>query len=52
VAWLGWSRNINPLDFFLQGYIKSRVYHDGKPEARHHLGEAIDEAGAGVRNKL
>jgi hypothetical protein len=32
--------------------MKSRVDHGGKPEARHQLVEAIDEAAVGIRNKL
>lgn len=52
MVWLAWSQDINSLNFFLQCYIKSRMYHDGKPEARHQLGDAIDEASIDVRNEL
>jgi hypothetical protein len=44
VAWLVQTPNLNPLDFFLWGYMKSRVYHGGKPEARHQIVEAIESA--------
>jgi hypothetical protein len=30
----------------------SNVYHGGKPEARHQVVEAIDEATVGIRNEL
>jgi hypothetical protein len=51
VAWPARSPDLNPLDFFLWGCMKSRVYHGGKPEARYQL-EAIDEPAVGIRNEL
>jgi hypothetical protein len=39
------------IDFFLWGCMKSRVYHSGKPEARHQLVKAIDAA-VDIRNEL
>jgi hypothetical protein len=52
VAWLLQSPNLNPLDFFLWGCMKLRVYCSGKPKARHQLVEAIDEATVHIRNEL
>jgi hypothetical protein len=52
VAWHAWSPVLNALDFFLWGCMKSRVYHGGKPEARHQLVLAIHGAAFGVRNEL
>jgi hypothetical protein len=52
VAWPAQSPDLNPLDFFLWGCMKSRVYHGGKPEARHMLVEAIYKATIGNRNEL
>jgi hypothetical protein len=52
LAWPTWSPDLNPLDFFLWGCMKSRVYHGGKPEARHQLVEVINEAAVGIRNEL
>jgi hypothetical protein len=52
VAWPTWSPSLNPLDFFLWGCMKTRVYDGGKPEARHQLIKAIDEAAFGIRNEL
>jgi hypothetical protein len=43
---------LKPLDFFQWGCMKSNVYHDAKPEARHRLVQAMEEAGIGTRNKL
>jgi hypothetical protein len=37
VAWPARSPALNPLDFFLWDCMKSRVYHNGKPEGRHQL---------------
>jgi hypothetical protein len=46
------SLDLNPLDLFLWGCMKSRVYHGGKPEARHQTVQAIDEAAVGVQNEM
>jgi hypothetical protein len=35
---------------FVWAFMKWRMYHGGKPEARHQLVEAIDEATIGMRN--
>jgi hypothetical protein len=51
VAWPAVTR-LNPLDFFLWVRMKSRVYHGGKPEERHQLVEAINDAAIGIRNEL
>jgi hypothetical protein len=48
VAWPSWSPDINPLYFFLWGFLKLRVYHGDKQQVRHQLLEAIDEAAVGV----
>jgi hypothetical protein len=37
---------------YLCGYMKSRVYHGGEPEARQQLAETIDEAAVGIRKEL
>jgi len=37
VAWPGRSPALNPLDLFLWDCMKSRVYHNGKPEGRQQL---------------
>jgi hypothetical protein len=52
VAWPARSPDLNLLYFFLWGCMKSRVYHSSKPEAKHRLVDAIDEATFGIRNKL
>jgi hypothetical protein len=52
VAWPAHPPNLNPLDFFLWDCMKLRVYHSGKPEARHQLVWVINEAAVGIRNKL
>jgi hypothetical protein len=52
VAWPARSPDFNPIDFFLWSFIQSRVYHGGKPEARHQLVEPIDEVAVGIRNEL
>jgi hypothetical protein len=48
VALSTWSPDLKPLDLFLWGCMKSRVYHGGKPEARHQTVQAIDVAAVGV----
>jgi hypothetical protein len=51
--WLGpLGPDLNPLDFFLWGCMKSRVYHGGKPEAWDQLTEATDEATTSITNEL
>jgi hypothetical protein len=47
-AWRARSPYLTPLDFFLWGWLKSRVYYDGEPKARYQLVEALDEAAIGV----
>jgi hypothetical protein len=49
--WPARSTVLNPLDFFLWGWMKSRMYHSGKPEARHWLVLTTNGA-AVVRNEL
>jgi hypothetical protein len=49
VAWPPRSPKLNPLDIFLWGGMKLRMYHGGKLEAKHQLLEAIDEATIGIR---
>jgi len=36
------SPDLNPMDLFLWGSMNFRVYHSGKPEARHQSSEAIN----------
>jgi hypothetical protein len=51
VACSAQSPDLNPLDFFLWGCAKSRVYQGCKPEG-HQLVEAIDEAALAIGNEL
>jgi hypothetical protein len=52
MVWPTQSPNLNPLDLFLWGCMKLRVYHGGKSEPRHQLVEAIDEAVVGILCEL
>lgn len=52
VAWSAQSPDLNPLDFFLWGCMKSRVYEGGEPEGRHQLVEAINEVAIAIGNEL
>jgi hypothetical protein len=52
VAWVTLPNDFNPLDFYLYGYMKLRVYHGGEPEARQQLAETIDEAAVGITKEL
>jgi hypothetical protein len=52
VAWRTRTPALNPIDFFLWGCKESRVCDSGKPEGRHQLVEAINEAAVGIKNEL
>jgi hypothetical protein len=52
VAWPTQSPDLNTLYFFPWGCMKSRVYHDGKPQTRHQSVEATDEAAINIRNEM
>jgi hypothetical protein len=43
---------LSPLDFFLWGCLKFRVYHNDKTETWLQLVQATNEAAVGNRNKL
>jgi hypothetical protein len=49
VPWPLQSPNLSALDFFRWGCFKSRVYHNGKPEAWQQLVQAINEAAVGCK---
>jgi hypothetical protein len=43
---------VSPLDFFVWGCMKSRVYLSRKPDTREQLMQRINEAAASIRNEL
>lgn len=52
VPWPARSPDLSPLDFFLWGCLKSRVYNNGKPDTREELIARIVEAVDSLRNEL
>jgi hypothetical protein len=52
VAWPARSPDLNPLDVFLLGCVKCRVYPNGRPEARHELVHVVDGDAVGIRNEV
>jgi hypothetical protein len=50
VPWPPQLLNLSALDFFLRGYLKSRVYHSGKLETLQQLVQVINRAAVGNRN--
>jgi hypothetical protein len=52
VAWPTRSPGLISFDFFLCDCIKSRMYHNGKPETRQQLVECIIEVATGIRNEM
>lgn len=52
VHWPARSPDLSPLDFFLWGCLKSRVYINGKPDTREELTDRIVEATNSLKNEL
>ncbi|KZC04025.1 hypothetical protein WN55_01286 [Dufourea novaeangliae] len=52
VEWPPRSPDLSPLDFFLWGCMKSRVYLNGKPATLQQLVMNINEAAVSIRNDL
>jgi hypothetical protein len=46
------SPDLSPLDFFVWGCMKSRVYLNEKPDTRQQLMQRINEAVLCIRNEL
>jgi hypothetical protein len=46
------SAALSPLDFFMWGCMKSRVYLNGKPNTREQLMQRINETAVSIRNEL
>jgi hypothetical protein len=52
VPWPPQSPYLSPLDFFVWGCMKSRVYLNGRPDTREQLMQRTNEAAVSIRNEL
>jgi hypothetical protein len=52
VPWPSQSPDLSPLDFFLRGRMKYRVYLNGKPDAQEQLMQRTNEAAVSIRIEL